>query len=198
MTGPRSQFLPVLGHEVHLTEWGKPGAPPIVMWHGLARTGRDFDELAAALSDCWHVICPDTVGRGMSSWARSEEEYRLPHLHDVVTTAKVLRGLGADVVHDAGDSRVVVDPRTVDSHVAPYELVRTMRASIVVLGPLLARFGQADVSLRLDAFLEPRRVDLTDDVLVEHQRVFALVSLAHRVLLPVSVCRSCRSGRSVR
>ncbi|MWD30129.1 alpha/beta fold hydrolase [Aquicoccus sp. SCR17] len=83
MTGPRSQFLPVLDHEVHLTEWGTPGAPPLIMWHGLARTGRDFDELAAALSDRWHVICPDTVGRGMSSWARSEEEYRLPHLHDV-------------------------------------------------------------------------------------------------------------------
>ncbi len=40
------------------------------MWHGLARTGRDFDEAAAALSDSYFVICPDTLGRGLSSWAR--------------------------------------------------------------------------------------------------------------------------------
>ena len=84
----------------------------------------------------------------------------VPHLHDVVTTAKVLRGLGADVVHDAGDSRVVVDPRTVDSHVAPYELVRTMRASVLVLGPLVARHGAAEVALPGGCAIGSRPVDL--------------------------------------
>ncbi len=66
----RSVFLPLDGHEIHVTEWGDPAASALVMWHGLARTGRDFDELARALSDAYFVICPDTIGRGMSSWSR--------------------------------------------------------------------------------------------------------------------------------
>ena len=75
----------------------------------------------------------------------------VPHLHDVVTTLKLLSELGAKVAIDQGTlsrgSAIVVDPRSVDQVVAPYELVRTMRASILVLGPLLARFGAAEVSL---------------------------------------------------
>jgi UDP-N-acetylglucosamine 1-carboxyvinyltransferase len=69
----------------------------------------------------------------------------VPRLHDVFTTAKLLAGLGAGIVHE-GDA-MIVDPRSVDSHVAPYELVKTMRASVLVLGPLLAKFGDAEVSL---------------------------------------------------
>ena len=75
----------------------------------------------------------------------------VPHLHGVVTTLKLLSELGAKVAIDQGTlsrgSAIVVDPRSVDQVVAPYELVRTMRASILVLGPLLARFGAAEVSL---------------------------------------------------
>ena len=75
----------------------------------------------------------------------------VPHLHDVVTTVKLLGELGAKVTIDQGTlsrgSAIVVDPRPVNQHVAPYELVKTMRASILVLGPLLARFGAAEVSL---------------------------------------------------
>jgi pimeloyl-ACP methyl ester carboxylesterase len=56
-------------HELHVSAWGDPAKPALVMWHGLARTGRDFDEAAAALSDSYFVICPDTLGRGLSSWA---------------------------------------------------------------------------------------------------------------------------------
>lgn len=70
MSGPRSTYLPVGGFEMHVTEWGDRGNPALVMWHGLARTGRDFDEAARALSDTYFVICPDTLGRGLSSWAR--------------------------------------------------------------------------------------------------------------------------------
>ncbi|MEO3997767.1 alpha/beta hydrolase [Mesorhizobium sp. CAU 1732] len=70
MTDYRSSFIHSGGFELHVTEWGDPANPPLVMWHGLARTGRDFDEAAAALSDTYFVICPDTLGRGMSSWAR--------------------------------------------------------------------------------------------------------------------------------
>ncbi len=80
MTEPRFSLVPVMDHEIHVTEWGDPGKPGLVMWHGLARTGRDFDELANALSDQYFVICPDTIGRGMSSWAQTPEaEYSIEY-----------------------------------------------------------------------------------------------------------------------
>lgn len=73
MTFPRSTYVQTAGFEIHVTEWGDPSRPALVMWHGLARTGRDFDEAAAALSDSYFVLCPDTLGRGLSSWARQPE-----------------------------------------------------------------------------------------------------------------------------
>ena len=82
----------------------------------------------------------------------------VPRLHDVLTTAKLLAGLGAGVEH-AGDA-MTVDPRSVNSHVAPYELVKTMRASVLVLGPLLAKFGDAEVSLPGGCAIGSRPVDL--------------------------------------
>lgn len=76
---PRSHYVPVAGHEIHVTEWGDPSAPPVIMWHGLARHGRDFDALARALSPLFHVLCPDTIGRGLSTWSSSPtEEYVIP------------------------------------------------------------------------------------------------------------------------
>lgn len=71
MSGPRSIYLDAAGFEMHITQWGDPSSPALVMWHGLARTGRDFDEAAAALSDSHFVLCPDTIGRGLSAWARN-------------------------------------------------------------------------------------------------------------------------------
>ncbi len=80
MRMPRFSFVPVMDHEIHVTEWGDPGAPPLVMWHGLARTGRDFDEIASALSDRYFVLCPDLIGRGLSSWAETPEaEYSVEY-----------------------------------------------------------------------------------------------------------------------
>ncbi|MCO6387284.1 alpha/beta fold hydrolase [Aliihoeflea sp. 40Bstr573] len=67
---PVSTYIPAAGFELHVTEWGDRSRPALVMWHGLARTGRDFDEVAEALSDTYFVMCPDTLGRGLSSWAR--------------------------------------------------------------------------------------------------------------------------------
>ncbi|MBS0241567.1 MAG: alpha/beta hydrolase [Proteobacteria bacterium] len=66
---PRSTYVKVGASEVHVTEWGRPGAESLVMWHGLARTGRDFDVIAGALADRFHVVCPDTIGRGLSEWS---------------------------------------------------------------------------------------------------------------------------------
>jgi UDP-N-acetylglucosamine 1-carboxyvinyltransferase len=70
----------------------------------------------------------------------------VPHLQDVTTMIGLLGRMGVNVTID-DKMRVEVDASTIKECIAPYELVRTMRASIVVLGPLLARFGRADVSL---------------------------------------------------
>ncbi len=80
-------------------------------------------------------------------------------LRDVATTQKLLVSMGAGVNVEA-DGTVVVDAATVAECVAPYELVKTMRASILVLGPLLARFGAADVSLPGGCAIGERPVDL--------------------------------------
>jgi len=70
----------------------------------------------------------------------------VPHLHDVTTTVTLLRRMGVEVT--VGEHMALeVDSSTIQEMIAPYELVRTMRASILVLGPLLARFGKAEVSL---------------------------------------------------
>jgi pimeloyl-ACP methyl ester carboxylesterase len=71
---PRSRFLACAGYEIHVMEWGAVDAPALIMWHGLARTGRDFDELAGALSAEYRIVCPDTIGRGMSQWAKNREQ----------------------------------------------------------------------------------------------------------------------------
>lgn len=100
----------------------------------------------------------------------------VPYLHDVVTTIKLLRELGAQVDHDRDAGVVRVDARSVHSHVAPYELVKTMRASVLVLGPLLAKHGAAEVSLPGGCAIGSRPVDqhikgmqaLGADVSVDH------------------------------
>jgi pimeloyl-ACP methyl ester carboxylesterase len=70
VAAPASTYVRCGAHELHVTSWGDPGKPALVMWHGLARTGRDFDETAVAFAADYHVICPDALGRGLSSWAR--------------------------------------------------------------------------------------------------------------------------------
>ncbi|MGB1702176.1 MAG: UDP-N-acetylglucosamine 1-carboxyvinyltransferase [Cycloclasticus sp.] len=70
----------------------------------------------------------------------------VPHLHDITTTMSLLGQMGVTLSVDE-KVRVQVDSSTISSFKAPYELVKTMRASIIVLGPLLARFGEAEVSL---------------------------------------------------
>ncbi len=83
----------------------------------------------------------------------------VPHLHDVTTTMEVLGQMGVQLTIDER-MRIHVDPRTADKYFAPYDLVKTMRASILVLGPLVARFGQADVSLPGGCAIGSRPVDL--------------------------------------
>ena len=70
----------------------------------------------------------------------------VPRLKDVTTLAKLLEGMGVTVKTDKNNN-ITTDTSTIKNQIAPYELVRTMRASILVLGPLVARYGYAEVSL---------------------------------------------------
>ena len=73
-----SHYLTCAGREMHYTEWGAQHEHTVIAWHGLARTGRDMDELAQHLSERYRVICPDTLGRGLSQWSpRPDQEYCL-------------------------------------------------------------------------------------------------------------------------
>ncbi|MGH8183212.1 MAG: UDP-N-acetylglucosamine 1-carboxyvinyltransferase [Rhodanobacteraceae bacterium] len=92
----------------------------------------------------------------------TEEPLRLhnvPHLEDVVTTSVLLSQMGVQIMRNHEDM-LQVDARDVHTCVAPYDLVKKMRASILVLGPLLARFGEADVSLPGGCAIGARPVDL--------------------------------------
>jgi pimeloyl-ACP methyl ester carboxylesterase len=64
-----SHYLSCEGREIHYTEWGAQHAETVIAWHGLARTCRDMDDIAAHLAQRYRVICPDTIGRGLSQWS---------------------------------------------------------------------------------------------------------------------------------
>ncbi|MBU0501018.1 MAG: UDP-N-acetylglucosamine 1-carboxyvinyltransferase [Gammaproteobacteria bacterium] len=86
----------------------------------------------------------------------------VPHLQDVTTTIELLGRMGVSLVIDER-LRVEIDATTIKHCIAPYELVKTMRASILVLGPLLSRFGQAEVSLPGGCAIGSRPVNLHID-----------------------------------
>jgi UDP-N-acetylglucosamine 1-carboxyvinyltransferase len=83
----------------------------------------------------------------------------VPHLHDVTTTMELLGRMGVQLMLNE-NMDIEVDVRTIKSLYAPYELVRTMRSSILVLGPMLSRFGRADVSLPGGCAIGSRPVNL--------------------------------------
>ena len=83
----------------------------------------------------------------------------VPHLHDVTTTMELLGRMGVSLTIGEKMS-IEVDPTTLENTFAPYELVKTMRASILVLGPLLARYGTAEVSLPGGCAIGARPVDM--------------------------------------
>lgn len=82
----------------------------------------------------------------------------VPHLHDVTTTMELLGQMGVQLVVDER-MKIHVDSRHATNWFAPYDLVKTMRASILVLGPLVAKYGQADVSLPGGCAIGSRPVD---------------------------------------
>lgn len=83
----------------------------------------------------------------------------VPHLRDITTTIELLGQMGIDIMVDEA-MNIEVDTASIRNQFAPYELVRTMRASILVLGPLLARFGRAEVSLPGGCAIGSRPVNL--------------------------------------
>ncbi|MYJ95761.1 MAG: UDP-N-acetylglucosamine 1-carboxyvinyltransferase [Proteobacteria bacterium] len=83
----------------------------------------------------------------------------VPSLNDVTTTVRLLRRIGLDIDFN-GHSRIGVTPSKIERFEAPYDLVKTMRASVLVLGPLLGRYGRADVSLPGGCAIGARPVNL--------------------------------------
>jgi UDP-N-acetylglucosamine 1-carboxyvinyltransferase len=83
----------------------------------------------------------------------------VPHLHDVTTTMELLGRMGVSLTMGEKMS-IEIDPTTLENTFAPYELVKTMRASILVLGPLLARYGEVEVSLPGGCAIGARPVDM--------------------------------------
>ncbi|MBI5256037.1 MAG: alpha/beta hydrolase [Burkholderiales bacterium] len=91
-----SHYLRCEGRELHYTEWGAQHDEVVVAWHGLARTGRDMDDIAAVLSSRYRVICPDTLGRGLSQWSPvPDEEYNLAFYARLATSLADQLGIGA-------------------------------------------------------------------------------------------------------
>jgi pimeloyl-ACP methyl ester carboxylesterase len=90
-----SNYLQCEGRELHYTEWGRGNAEVLIAWHGLARTCRDMDHIAAHLAQRYRVICPDTIGRGLSQWSpQPEREYCLAFYVRLATALVDQLGLG--------------------------------------------------------------------------------------------------------
>ena len=98
-----SHYLRCEGRELHYTEWGAQHSETVIAWHGLARTGRDMDDVAGHLSQRYRVICPDTLGRGLSQWSPApEREYCLEFY--VRQAVALVDQLGIDRFHWLGTS----------------------------------------------------------------------------------------------
>ncbi len=154
----------------------------IVVEGGAALNGEV--QISGAKNAVLPILCATLLADGPVSITN------VPHLHDVVTTAKLLGELGAGITVDEGTlgrgRGIVVDPTTVHSHVAPYELVKTMRASILVLGPLLAKFGAAEVSLPGGCAIGSRPVD---------QHIKGLQALGADITVENGYIKARRDGR---
>jgi pimeloyl-ACP methyl ester carboxylesterase len=95
MTTPHSRYITIDGLEFHYMEWGSADKPPLILWHGFARTSRDFDDIAVVLAADWHIFAPDTIGRGLSQWSPApERDYDNARLTELATGFVDALGLG--------------------------------------------------------------------------------------------------------
>jgi pimeloyl-ACP methyl ester carboxylesterase len=101
---PSSNYLTLAGREIHYMDWGPFHGEVVIAWHGLARTGRDMDELAQHLAGAgYRVICPDTLGRGLSQWSpEPRQEYCLAFYAQLA--AALFEQLGIERAHWVGTS----------------------------------------------------------------------------------------------
>jgi pimeloyl-ACP methyl ester carboxylesterase len=98
-----SKYVICEGREIHYTEWGAGNKEALIAWHGLARTGRDMDDIAAHLAARYRVICPDTLGRGLSEWSpEPQKEYCLAFYAKLAVS--LVEQLGIDRCHWLGTS----------------------------------------------------------------------------------------------
>jgi len=99
----KSRYLLCEGREIHGTGWGAEHRDAVIAWHGLARTGRDMDDIAAHLATRYRVVCPDTLGRGLSQWSPAPEtEYCLAFYGRLAQS--LADQLGLERVHWLGTS----------------------------------------------------------------------------------------------
>jgi pimeloyl-ACP methyl ester carboxylesterase len=75
---PREVFVSLCGYETRIRQWGTAGKPALIMVHGLARVGADFDIIAAQLANDYFILCPDIIGRGLSEWSGNPEQEYFP------------------------------------------------------------------------------------------------------------------------
>ncbi|MBL8287849.1 MAG: alpha/beta hydrolase [Rubrivivax sp.] len=104
---PTSNYVACAGREIHFMDWsagnGAADGETVIAWHGLARTGRDMDAIAAHLAQRYRVICPDTLGRGLSQWSPDPaNEYCLAFYEK--TAVALLDHLGVRECHWLGTS----------------------------------------------------------------------------------------------
>ena len=101
---PSSHYATCAGREIHYMQWGAEFTKTVIAWHGLARTGRDMDELAGYLAARgYRVICPDTIGRGLSQWSPNPtQEYCLSFYAKIA--ADLLDHLNIERAHWVGTS----------------------------------------------------------------------------------------------
>jgi pimeloyl-ACP methyl ester carboxylesterase len=98
-----SNYLVCEGREIRYTEWGAEHDEVVIAWHGLARTGRDMDDVAGQLGARYRVICPDTIGRGLSEWSpEPEREYCLEFYGRIAVS--LMDQLGVREAHWLGTS----------------------------------------------------------------------------------------------
>ena len=100
---PTSNYLRCAGREIHYLEWGAQHAETVIAWHGLARTCRDMDDIAQHLAQRYRVVCPDTIGRGLSQWSpEPEREYCLSFYEQIASS--LVDQLGLTQFHWLGTS----------------------------------------------------------------------------------------------
>ncbi len=133
-----SNYLVCHEREIHYTEWGAEHDETVIAWHGLARTGRDMDDIAAHLASRYRVICPDTLGRGLSQWSPApEREYCLAFYGKLALS--LAEQLGLDTFHWLGTSM----GGAVGLHLAAGAMKGRIRR--LVLNDIGPKLGQAAV-----------------------------------------------------